>query len=300
MLSLTGSFKRLLIGRILWLGLYLVKAVLAMIFVIPVFLSTNATLSSSVFARSLVEYWDISVLVELLVHKGDAIGLFAGYILAAAVLYLVIMQFVNGGLYFIVVSGKKLPEASKEFWQECGGRFWGHLKITLLMLVVYMMLLFSGLFVVNMFGVFGQNLMGTPALIFMFGKLVIIFLILLAASIFSDSARAVLSADPDKPFKHILKIAADFFRPRFTRLIGIYIVTYLPFVIIWLLVEYLALAITGSPGGLVGIFLEFVFFQLAAVARTAQKLWYLFYMGSVFREHHAGRFLPRQAELKFE
>lgn len=300
MKALIESAKKLMPARFLWLGLYLVKAILALIVVIPVFLSANAALSSSVFSRPLVESWDMSILVELILQKDDAIGLFAGYMLAAAVLYLVIMQFINGGLYFVVVSGRKMSESGKEFWYECGARFMGHLKITGVMLVVYMMLLFSALFVVNVFGVFGQTLMGTSALIFMFGKLIIIFLILLAASVFSDSARAALAAAPEKPFKDVLKIAADFFRPRFTRLISMYLLTYLPFIIIWLLAEYSAAAITGSMGGLAGIFLELILFQLAAGARTAQKLWYLFYMGGLFRENYAGRFLPRQAELKLD
>ncbi len=284
----------------LWLGIYLVKAILALIVVIPVYLSANAVLSPSVFSKSLMSSWDVSVLVELLFQKGDAIGLFAGYILTATILYLIVMQFINGGLYYVVVSGKKISESKKDVWNECGSRFFGHIKITLLMLIVYMMLLFSGLFIVNVFAAFGQNLIGPPALIFLFGKLVIVFLILLAASIFSDSARAALAADPDKTFKEILKIAADFFRPRFTKIIRVYIVTYLPFIIIWLFVEYVALMVIGGIGGLVGIFLEFVLFQIASGARTAQKLWYLFYLGADFRANHSGRFIPQQVELKLE
>ena len=300
MKGLIRSAKKSVDARMLWLGLYLLKAILAMIVALPVYLTANAALSKAVFSKSLINSWDVSVLVELILQKGDAIGMFAGYLLAAAVLYLIVTQFINGGLYFVTVSGKKLSEVKSEFWNECGSRFFGHFKITLLMLVVYMMLLFSGMFIVNVFGAFGQNSIGPPALLFLFGKLVIIFLILLAASVFSDSARAALAADPDKTFKEILKIAADFFRPRFTKIIGAYIVTYLPFIIIWLIVEYLALAVTGGIGGLVGIFLEFVLFQMASSARTAQKLWYLFYLGSHFRASHSGRFVPQQVELKLE
>jgi hypothetical protein len=156
------------------------------------------------------------------------------------------------------------------------------------------------MFIVNMFGVFGRDLIGFPALLFMIGKLIIIFLILLAASVFSDSARAAIATDPDKSFKEILKLAGDFYRPRFTRLIGTYIITYIPFLIVWLLVEFLALKTVGGIGGLFGIFIEFLLFQIASAARTGQKLWYLYYLGAEFRENHAGRFLPRQAELKLE
>ncbi len=300
MKGLFKSAKKSIDAKMLWLGLYSLKAIFAMIVAVPVYLTANAALSKAVFSKSLMSSWDVSVLVELVLQKGDAIGLFAGYMLAAAILYLIVMQFINGGLYYITVSGKKLSDAKQDFWTECGRRFFGHIKITLLMLIVYMMLLFSGLFIVNIFAALGQNLIGPPALIFLFGKLVIIFLILLAASVFSDSARAALAADPDKTFKEILKIAADFFRPRFTKIIGAYIVTYLPFVVIWLIVEYLALAVTGGIGGLVGIFLEFVLFQIASGTRTAQKLWYLFYLGGHFRASHSGRFVPQQVELKLE
>ena len=286
--------------RNLWLGLYSVKAILALAVAVPVFLSSNSVLSSSQLSRQLINSWDISVLVQLVLQKGDAIGLFIAMIISIIILYLLIMQFVNGGLYFIIVSGRKLSEAGKDFFAECGARFLGHLKVTLLIILVYMMLLFSGMFIVNMFGVFGRDLIGFPALVFMFGKLIIIFLILMAASIFSDSARAAIAVEPEKPFKEILKLAGDFFRPRFTRLIGIYIITYLPFIVIWLLIEYLALMTIGSIGGLIGIFLEFLFFQIVSMARTGQKLWYLFYLGGEFRNFHEGRFVPRQSELNLE
>ena len=142
--------------------------------------------------------------------------------------------------------------------------------------------------------------MGTPALIFGLIKLLIMLLILAAASVFSDSARAASAAFPEKGLRSLLKTASDFFKPRLFMLMKIYIITYFPFFLIWLLVEWLALGVTEGIGGLAGIGIEFFLFQAAAVSRTGQKLWYLLCLGSEFHSQYPGRFIPEQTELNFE
>ena len=287
-------------ARPLWLLLYLLKALPAILLVIPLLFTVNADLARSSFARSLMTHWDMSVILELFGNSGELLPAFVLMILAGTVIFLAIMQFINGGLYYTIVSGNFAPIKWREFFAECGMCFTAHVKITLLMLLVYILLFSSSMFVVNLFGTAGQNLMGTAALIMLIGKLLIVFLIILAASIFSDSARAAVAAYPDRPFGEILKTASTYFKPNFAALIGAYVVTYIPFFILWVLVEWLAMKATGSVGGLVGIFLEFALFQLAASARTGQKLWFLFHLGRDFRKTNQGRFLPKQIELNLD
>ncbi|MBN2227827.1 MAG: hypothetical protein JW763_10745 [candidate division Zixibacteria bacterium] len=300
MLDIIRQLPRVREARKLWLMLYLLKALLAFLLVLPFLFTVNADLARSAFAKTLMTGWDISVILELFGNAGELLPAFILMILAGTLVYMTIIQFLNGGVYYVIVSGHTSPINWREFFAECGACFLLHVKITLLMLLVYILLFSSSMFVVSLFGATGQNLMGTAALIMLLGKLLIVFLILLAASVFSDSARATVAAYPDRPFREILKTASTYFKPGFAALTGAYIITYLPFFILWALVEWLALKATGEIGGLVGIFLEFILFQLAAAVRTGQKLWFLFYLGQDFRKTNQGRFLPKQIELNLD
>jgi len=146
------------------------------------------------------------------------------------------MQFLNGGLYYLMVSGEKAPVNWGIFFSECGINFPMHIKISLLMVLIYMILLPAGMFFVNVLGMMGGNLVGSSAFIMMLVKLGVLGLILLGASFFSDSLRAASAAFPDKSFGDITRIAAKYFRPRLLMLLGVFIVLFIPFVLIWVAV----------------------------------------------------------------
>lgn len=300
MAEILRQFRRLFEIKSLCLFLYVFKAMMSVLMVLPFFVTFDSVLSPSHMAGNLIDSWDISVIVELLDQKGGSIGGLIAIIIVGMLIYLLLMQFINGGLYYAVVS-RKFPRLNwREFFGECGVNFPAHLKITLLMMVVYSVLIPAGMFFVNIIGVAGGHLMGTPALIFTVFKLAVLLLILTAASIFSDSVRAALASYPDKKFRELLKVGADYFKPRLLKLLKVFLVTYIPFFLIWLLVEWLAMQSVNAIAGLVGIFLEFILFQMASAARTGQKLWYLIILGRDFRSVYPGRFIPEQAELKLE
>jgi len=281
----------------LWLGLFLLKATLAFLFAVPFYLILNATLSPSIFSRTLVSYWDISVITEMFFGQGEIIPLYLLFISIGVIIYALIMQYINGGLYYLFISGRIDKINWQEFFAECGLRFNIHIKIMVFMAIVYFLLFMAGMFLINMISLAGGHLIGGPALILMLFKLLVMFIIFLAASIFSDSVRASSAAYPDKQFSELLKTASSYFKPSLGKLMRAYIVTYLPFLAFWAVTEWLALQSMGLLGGFMGIFLEFVLFQLSSSVRTGQKLWYLSYFGGDFREKNEGRFLPEQAEL---
>lgn len=298
--AILTQFRHLLNIKSLWLYLYIFKAVMAFLVALPLFITVDSVLSTSLFGKSLIESWDVSVFTELLALKSDAIAPIIFAILAGLIIYTVLMQFANGGLYYLVVSRKLADPGWKDFFAEGGVNFFIHVKITLIMLIVYALLIPAGMFFVNLLGLIGGRMSGTSVLWLMLLKFLVMMFILTAASIFSDSARAASAAYPGKNLREILRHGADFFKPRLGRLFLYYIVTYLPFFIIWLLVEWLALKATGGIGGMVGILIEFLLFQLAAASRTGQKLWYLIVLGKEFHSVNPGRFVPEQTELRFD
>jgi hypothetical protein len=288
--------------RNLWrfgLFLYLVKAVLALIIILPFFMVVNARLASSNFSYSVLYRWDMSIIVELFKTSPEIAPPLFLFGIIGGLIYLLIVQFLNGGLYYLMLSGKTDKIDWRQFFAECGAGFGIHLRIMLLMMLVYLLLFVSGVIFVNMIGELIAGVVGGD-LIFITGfKLAILLLIFMAASLFSDSARAAAAVRPESPLKKILKSAAEFFRPRLIVLSGIFLLTYIPFLVVWLFSEWTGVKVNMLITGLIGVILEFLFFQLSSVARTFQKLWYLILMGKRFRSVDPGRFTPEQIELKF-
>ena len=300
MIDIFKRLPRLRDLRLLWMYLYIFKLALSFIFVMPFFISSNALLSSSTFSEGLLKAWDMSVLIELIVQSGDALPALLVMIFCGLLIFLVLMQFINGGLYYVLVSGLVTDIKRREFFAECGTGFTMNLKITMFMIAIYLVLVPSSLFFVNVIEIVGKNLVGDAALILALFKLAIILLILLAASNFSDTLRGAATAYPEKNFRELLRIGADFYRPRMFGLLGKFLTTFIPFVVIWLFVEWAALQLIGWSPGIPGIILEFLLFQVASFSRVGQKLWYLSILGRDFRTVNHGRFTPRQVELNFE
>lgn len=286
--------------RSLWLMLFLVKAVMALLLALPFFMTVNSFLATSAFARPLAGAWDLSVLLELVGVVGESLPALIMIVISGIIVYVLIKQFFNGGLYYTVVSGKTGDIDWRTFFAESGSRFMMHVRITLLMGLIYMALIFAGMFIIGLIDTMAGGPMGFGAMVLSALKLGVLFYLLLAASFFSDSARAAATAHPDKKTGEVLNTGADFFRPRLLRLTVAFLVTYVPFVLIWVAFERLALGVTGQGLGVVGIVVEGIFFQVCAVLRTGQKLWFLTFFGKEFRGFSQGRFLPEQVELRFD
>jgi hypothetical protein len=278
--------------------LYLVKAVLSGLLIVPIFLSNNAILGSSSISRSLLEDWDMSVILELFSGRSEVALIYLLYIICGGLVYLLMMQFLNGGIYYLAVSGRFPRHEKNEFFNECGYNFINNLKISGIMIMVYLILFPAGMFLTNMAGIFIGDGSGLSIILATMLKLGIMAIVFLLASIFSDTARAAVAANPEKSVGDIVRTAAMFYRTNFLRLLGAYFTTYLPFLLIWGIVEILAIQTTRIPTGIAGVLFEFALFQVAALARTIQKLWYLLYLGKEYKIYNPGRFTPEQAELE--
>ncbi len=282
----------------LWFGMFFLKAGLSLLIVIPFYLVNNTVLSSSLFSKTLINSWDFSIISEMFFGRGELISQYLIFVFIGAVIYVAIKQFINGGLYYLFVSGQFEKTDWRKFFAECGLGFNIHIKITIMMIFVYVLLLFAGMFFVNIIGMASGHLVGLPVVIMTGFKLLILALIILAASIFSDCARAAAAVYPDKPFREILTIASNYFKPSLKKLLVLYIITYAPFFIFWLLTEWLSLMAVSTIGGLIGIAIEIVLLQASSFTRSGQKLWYLICFGKKFRSKNQGRFLPEQATLE--
>jgi hypothetical protein len=283
--------------RELWLGLYFLKFGLSLLVVIPFYLVNNSVLSSSIFSQTLIESWDFSVLIEMFFGRGEVFSQYLIFVFIGLVIYVAIWQFLNGGVYYLFVSGRLEKINWRDFFAECGIGFNMHLKITMMMLVVYALLLFAGMFFVNIISMAGGHLVGKAVLIMDLFKLSILMLIMLAASIFSDAVRATASAFLDKPFRENMKIASEYFKSALRRLFKIYLITFVSFLIFWGAAGWLSMSVIDGVGGLIGISIEIILFQMISFVRNGQKLWYLTCFGKDYISKYQGRFLPEQISL---
>ncbi len=300
MLDIFRHLPRLIETKKLWLYLYLFKLIMAFLLATPIFLTANSVLSTSSFSKSLLKNWDISIIVEIIIARIETIGPLIVGLLIGLLIYAILKQYLNGGIFYTLVSGKLDRVKAKEFFGECGDLFLMNLKIAGLMLAVYLILIPASMFLVNIIGVFSGEMIGTPAVLLSLFRILILFAVLTGASIFSDSARASAAAFPDLGFADVIKKAADFYRPRLPRLFVIFVITYIPFFVIWFLLHRFSISIVSTVSGVLVVLIEFILFQIVSFARTGQKLWYLIIFGRRYKNVFMGRFLPEQMEFKFD
>ena len=92
--------------RDLWIGLFILKAGFSLLLIIPFYLVNNSVLSSSHFSGSLINNWDFSVISEMFFGRGELVAAFILFIFIGLIIYIALMQFINGGLYYLFVSGR--------------------------------------------------------------------------------------------------------------------------------------------------------------------------------------------------
>lgn len=259
---------------------YGVKLVLALLFTLPIFVLTSVRTDYSSFATPLVTRWDMNIISELL-HAATGVGptmivvLFSFIIIA-----FVIKQFLNGGLYSTFVTGRCSRES---FLSECARQTGSNFKISVFMLPIYLLLVFTGaqlsrLIPLSLTGYFGQAATGGAI-----ARIVLVAAFVIIGILISESLRIHRAAYPLRSGKRRIQDALNFLRQNGVRLYGYYMVYLLPFVAIWLLIELAAVYISAGMASGLGVLLELLLFQICACVRTGQSLLFTATAAPIFR-----------------
>jgi hypothetical protein len=251
-------------------GLYLGKLVLAGVFTLPIFIMVNGPLAQSEYARVLLSEWSVDVFSELMIARPNVLTTMIAVLFFYAAVLFVLKQFVNGGIYGSLTAKRLL--APREFFARCGEMFTGNLQISLLMAAIYFVLGVLGLFFGSMVpdGPFRQFSVVSLIPTFLRGAVLYIFVIF--GGVLSDIMRLRLSTHPSKSVRDIFRGSWDTYRRHFVKLIGVYYLYFVPFVIIWMVVELVAIRVTGALAGVIGVLIELALFQLCSYLRTGQSL----------------------------
>ncbi|PWB75952.1 hypothetical protein C3F09_01445 [candidate division GN15 bacterium] len=257
-------------NRKLWLYLYLVKLGLALVVTIPVLITVQSALENTLYSTPLLKEWSLKVIGELIFQRPFVLGYAVVATVIFALLVVLIRQFLNGGIYRAYASGARVT--AREFFVAAGTRFGVHLRITGLMTIAYLLLLGIGIW----FGSFAGRIITSTAPEsggVAFGVwLGVIGLFLTPAIAFSDTIRAASVRAGDTTLRPLMMEAFAFYRSRWVQLIGTYLLLFVPFVLLWALVEKSALLVTGALASKAGVFVELLLFQICSLLRTGQSL----------------------------
>ncbi len=250
--------------------IYATKLILAAIVVLPLLIISSNQLEQSKFATILMSEWSMNVVSELIMARQNVFSILLISILIMTVVAIAFRQFVAGGIY----SGfaNKLIFSAPQFFSDSAKHFAENIRITMLMGVIYAVLfiiaLIAGIFVPDgPFRQFGQWSLASEMIR---GALMYFFLI--PGSIFSDIMRYRAVADPETSTGVRFRQSLDIFKANFVKLLSVYYVWFLPFILFWLLIEWLALSVTQSSGSTFGVVIEFMLFQSCSFGRTVQSL----------------------------
>jgi len=257
--------------------LYIGKLILALIFTLPLLAAVNASLDNSAYSSVLLRSWSLEVITELIHRHQEALPAFVAVLIFYSMAVFVFRQFLNGGIYHTFKSGIRLNV--RTFFAASGGLFRGNLIISLFMLLVYFVLAVASQLVASFVPADIAGHYGAAGFTEMFVHLACLYVFLIAGSILSDILRFRLAAHPEEKFLQQLRPAFNFYFRRFVKLNSIYYLYFLPMAIFWVIIEYLALAVTGGLANIVGVFLELVLFQLCSFARTGQSLLFVATVG---------------------
>ncbi len=286
-------------NRQLWPALYVGKLSLALLFTMPVFVVTDAVLSRSRFAEALLSTWSLDVVMEFAGTHGDLLPVFVAVLLFHAVAAFFLKQFLNGGLYSAFFSQETTNVSL--FFGESGRLFRGNIRVSLLMVPVYTVLVIAGVFLAGLVPESVYGLLEGGVMRRMFGNLGIMFLVLIPGFLLSDLLRLHQAGHPSDSLRECFRLVLNFLKSNFVRLIGAYLICFVPYLLIWIIAEYLALILSKHLGFSIGTILELLLFQVCAWLQVGQSLLFTAIAASAYYHENPGRFRKDvQGELTFD
>ena len=265
-----NGWTALQVNRRLWLYVYLIKLGLALVVTIPALITLQSALDNTLYSTPLLKEWSLKVIGELIAQRPFVLGNSIIALIVFTVVAILVRQFLNGGIYKTYSSAHHVDKT--EFFSAGVGQFSVHLRITGLMALGYLISFGVGVWFASFVGriiAAAAPEAGGAAFAVWLG---VIGLFLTPAIAFSDTLRAA-SVHADKvTMRPLLVDAFAFFRSRWVELVGVYLILFVPFLVIWAIVETSALLVTGALANKVGIVAELLLFQACSFLRTGQSL----------------------------
>jgi hypothetical protein len=267
MQGLRLAFARLRLAVRLWA----VNFLFSLFAVAPLIFLIHGHLAHSFSGPRALQKLDVLWLGDFIYRFMDAAPAFTGLVLLAALLYLLLAVFLNGGIIgSLNRSGAQAPLA--DFFHDCGLYFWRFFRLLLLSIPVY--LLVMGVFyqlVIAALKVLDRRATSEwPALIIRNARILALVLLLGLAAMFFDYVKIGLVTGESKKVLKQTRLTLAFVGRRFAKAWGLYLLSGLVFVILSL--AYLEIARLLPKGRPLLVLLFFLWQQLYILGRQASKL----------------------------
>lgn len=294
MSHLTTGFQTFWRRRSIWIGLHLAKVCLSLLFTIPILLTINSRLGYSAFSRPLLENWSLDVILELIGTSDNVLSVFLSVLVCYLVPLFLVKQLLNGGIYWTMLQNGDIT--ARAFAAECLRGFRGNLKISLLMLIVYLPAVILIFMLVSVIPEGIGAAFGPAAWLPLFLRMAVTWAVLIMASIFSELLRLRHCTDPDESLKDAAGFVLGHYLRRLVKYNALYHAWFIPFVVIWGVVEMSAGGLTAAIAGGLGVLAELVLLQFCSLARTGQSLLGTATIAGAFATASPGRFAATPRE----
>ena len=254
----------------LWPYLYLTKFGLALLVSIPALVAAQSALDNTLYSAPLLKEWSLKVIGELIAQRPFVFG--SAFIVLAIFSFLVLLirQFLNGGIYLAYARGRRITRV--EFFAAAGERFGTHLRITGIMVIVYLLAGGIGIWLGSAVGSAIGTIFPQADLLSLAVSLGVLGLVLTPVVAFSDSMRAVSVRSGTESTKTLLTDTFAFYRLHWVKMVALYVILFGVFAMVWAIIEKAALVVTGGLENKIGIVIELLLFQFCSFLRTGQSL----------------------------
>ena len=263
--------------------LWVINFVFAAVVVSPLAVLVQHELGRS-YAGSNVRLLDLSWRGEALLKYGDSLTALGGGLLTAALLYLGLYVFLNGGIIGRLLDREGRPTVAA-FFADCG-RYFGRFARLFLVSLVFLILTFEALLrlVSALISPFIENARGEWTSIILSNLHLLIALLLLSiVHMVFDYARIAVVADEEKKVLRSLGHALKFLKKRFFRSWAIYLLIVAGF-LAGTVVFYAVHGLLAGPT-VPFVLLGFIWMQLYVVFRIWTKTVFFAAQAEFYRAH---------------
>ncbi len=263
------SIKTLFQYKRLWIFLFLVQFIIALILINPISSQFNEMFSNSLSADTILQGQGTNSIFEFMVHKAEVIAVQQKIILLAGLVYLLLTIFFNAGIITNLVEKKNFQAA---FFFQSAGHFFGRLLRLFIWSVPFYLIAFILYSILSK--VFKLLSGESEPLIFIFfiiNFLILVFLFLLIKMVFDYTKIALISEDKKKVIITNLKTWKFVLKNKW-KILGLFYL--IVFLLIILGLIYLSLCSLLHISTWIGIIVLFILQQLFVFSRIGIKLIY--------------------------
>jgi len=263
------SIKTLFQHKRLWVFLFLVELIIALILINPISSQFNEMFSNSLSADTILQGQGTNSIFEFMVHKAEIIAVQQKFILLAGLVYLLLTIFFNAGIITNLVEKKNFQAA---FFFQSAGHFLGRLlRLFLWSLPFYLIALILYSILSKVFKLISGESEPLIFIFFMVNLLILVFLFLFIKMVFDYTKIAMITEDKRRVIITNFKTWKFVLKNKWKTLSLFYLIILL---LIILSVIYLALCSLLHISTWVAIILLFILQQLFIFSRIGIKLIY--------------------------